>query len=79
VSLLLKSVEPGDCVRIDIPNRDDPYFQNHGKRGEIIEILRDDAGAFTGDERKSYFYRVRLASGTQADLRWRDLPEQPQS
>jgi len=45
----------------------------------IIEILRDDAGAFTGDERKSYFYRVRLASGTQADLRWRDLPEQPQS
>ncbi len=69
----MKSVEPGDCVRIDIPNRGDPDFQYHGEHGEVIEILQDDAGASTGDERDSYIYRVRLASGTQVDMRWRDL------
>jgi hypothetical protein len=59
----MKSVEPGDCVRNDIPTRDNPDFQYRGERREVIEILRDDAGASTGDEQDSYLYRVRLASG----------------
>ncbi len=46
----MKCVEPGDCVRIDIPNRDDPNYQYYGERGEVIEILRDNAGASTGDD-----------------------------
>lgn len=73
----MKSVDPGDRVRIDIPNRDDPDFQYHGEHGEVIEVIGDDAGASTGDERDSFIYRVRLNSGVQVDLRWRDLRPSP--
>lgn len=66
--------EVGDHVRIDIPDEADPdHNRLHGHRGEIVDILEDDAGDVTGDVRDSLLYRVRLADGTEADVRWRDL------
>lgn len=41
--------------------------------GIVTNILEDDAGADTGDERDSVLYRVELADGTEMDFRWRDL------
>jgi len=69
----MQSAEIGDRVRIDIPDKGDPDYRYHGNHGEVVEILRDDAGASTGDERDSVLYRVQLDSGVQLDLRWRDL------
>jgi len=64
----------GDRVRVDIPDETDPDFRRyHGKRGTITEILEDDAGEMTGDERDSYLFRVELDEGSVIDTRWRDL------
>ncbi len=65
--------EIGDRVRVDIPNKSDPDFRFHGEYGEVTEILSDDAGLETGDERDSDIYRVQLDSGQSTDFRWRDL------
>jgi len=66
--------EEGDRVRIDIPDETDPdYNRLHGRHGEIIAILADDAGAVTGDDRDAVLYRVQLDDGTKTDVRWRDL------
>lgn len=62
----------GDEVQIDIPNRDDPDFHLHRKRGVIIEVMKDEAGKNTGDERDSTIYRVEV-NGEPHDFRWRDL------
>lgn len=69
----MQSVERGDRVRIDIPDKDDPDYRYHGEHGEVISVMRDDAAATTGDERDAYLYRVRLSSGEEIDVRWRDL------
>lgn len=38
--------EAADRVRIDIPDETDPdYDRFHGRHGEIVAILVDDAGA----------------------------------
>jgi len=64
----------GDCVRIDIPDETDPdYDRYHGRHGEIVAILEDDAGVVTGDTRDAVLYRVQLEDGTKTDVRWRDL------
>jgi len=66
--------EEGDRVRIDIPDETDPgYDRLHGRYGEIIAILEDDAGFVTGDTRDAVLYRVQLEDGTKTDVRWRDL------
>jgi ribosomal protein L21E len=66
--------EEGDRVRIDIPDKTDPdYDRLHGRYGEIVAILEDDAGAVTGDARDAVLYRVHLDDGTETDVRWRDL------
>jgi len=66
--------EEGDRVRIDIPDKTDPdYDRLHGRYGEIIAILEDDAGFVTGDTRDAVLYRVQLEDGTKTDVRWRDL------
>jgi len=66
--------EEGDRVRIDIPDETDlDYDRLHGRYGEIIAILADDAGAVTGDDRDAVLYRVQLDDGTKTDVRWRDL------
>lgn len=64
----------GDHVRIDIPDKDDPdHDEFHGEQGVVTDVLQDDAGADTGDERDSVLYRVELDDGTEMDFRWRDL------
>ncbi|GAB7095246.1 hypothetical protein JCM30237_23990 [Halolamina litorea] len=66
--------QEGDRVRIDIPDKTDPDHERyHGRQGTIIEVLQDDAGESTGDERDSILYRVELDDGRVADFRWRDL------
>lgn len=65
--------EQGDRVRIDIPDETDPDHDLHGQHGLVTDTLADDAGEQTGDERDSTIYRVRLESGDEVDLRWRDL------
>lgn len=70
----MKRYSKGDEVRIDIPDETDPDFRRyHGKHGQVINILGDDAGRETGDERDSILYRVELDSGERMDFRWRDL------
>jgi len=64
----------GDRVRIDIPDETDPDFERyHGETGEVVEVICDDAGEATGDERDSLIFRVELDGGETVDFRWRDL------
>lgn len=64
----------GDNVRIDIPNQGDPdHDLYHGSEGQIVDVLADDAGSYTGDVRDGYLYRVKLKGDVLADFRWRDL------
>ena len=66
--------EVGDRVRVDIPDETDPdYSRLHGRHGEIVAILEDDASTVTGDTRDAVLYRVQLEDGTKTDVRWRDL------
>ncbi|MCG1008256.1 hypothetical protein [Halorubrum lacusprofundi] len=65
---------PGDEVRIDIPDETDPDFDvYHDRRGEVVDVLEDDAGATTGDERDDVLYRIQFDDGEEMDFRWRDL------
>jgi len=66
--------EPGDCVRIDIPDETDPDHNSlHGRCGTVTKVISDDAGVMTGDMREGYIYRVELDDGGTVDVRWRDL------
>lgn len=70
----MKQFSRGDRVRVDIPDVTDPDHEPyHGEHGMIIEVLRDEADSYTGDERDRHFYRVELDTGDTIDLRWRDL------
>lgn len=70
----MRRFDTGDSVRIDIPDETDPdHDRLHGCRGTVVEILSDDAGAVTDDEREGYLFRVELDDGETADVRWRDL------
>lgn len=70
----MTAFEVRDLVRVDIPDQTDPDFDRyHGQTGRISEIIEDDAGMETADERDSFIYRVELDNGLQADFRWRDL------
>ena len=64
----------GDRVRVDIPDEDDPDFQWHGEHGVIIDIIEDDVGLATRDDRDSVIYRIVLDDhDITIDARWRDL------
>lgn len=65
----------GDTVRVDIPDETDPDFDRwHGRRATIVEVLEDDAGEETGDERDDVLYRVEAEDNSdRMDFRWRDL------
>jgi len=66
--------EEGDNVRIDIPDETDPDFSRlHGRHGEIVALLEDDASAVTGEDRDAVLFRIQLDDGTEMDVRWRDL------
>lgn len=72
--MTVRRFEVGDWVRVDIPDSTDPDFEElHGKQGEVVEIIEDDAGSVTGDERDNILYRVSLGAGNTVDVRWRDL------
>jgi ribosomal protein L21E len=64
----------GDRVRVDIPDTTDhDHDRYHGVHGKVVEVLEDDAGEATGDERDAEIYRVKLENRETADFRWRDL------
>ncbi|MDL0145940.1 hypothetical protein [Halobacterium salinarum] len=67
-------VDIGDTVRVDIPDESDPDFDRYHRRcGTIVEMLTDDAGETTGDDRDNELYRVEFTDGDTQDFRWRDL------
>ena len=64
----------GDRVRVDIPDETDPdHDQYHGEHGEVVEILEDEAGTLTGDDRDSIIYRVQFSTGEELDLRHQSI------
>jgi len=70
----MRRFEVGDRVQIDIPDTDDPDFDEyHGRTGEIIEILEDDADEQTGDERDAYLFMIEFTTNRRGQFRWRDL------
>ena len=70
----MRRFDTGDSVRIDIPDETDhDHDRLHGRRGTVVEIISDDAGAVTDDEREGYLFRVELDDGETVDVRWRDL------
>ena len=74
----MKRFEVGDNVRVDIPNRDDADFDRyHGQTGKVVEVIEDDAGQATGDERDSYLFGVEFKGGNTDHFRWRDLRPNP--
>lgn len=60
----------GDEVRIVI-DKIDPDMHYHGKKGEIIDIQFDDAGAVTGDSKDNSMYEIELESGEIPDIHFR--------
>lgn len=71
---MTKRFDTGDRVRIDIPDETDPdHDRLHGCRGTVVDIISDDAGTVTDDEREGYLFRVELDDAETVDVRWRDL------
>lgn len=70
----MKRFGVGDRVQVDIPDTDDPDFDRyHGRTGTIVEIIEDDAGEHTGDERDGYLFHVEFTDEEVGEFRWRDL------
>lgn len=70
----MQQLNKGDPVRADLPDVTDPDHElYHGRTGVVIEVLHDDAGLETGDERDNTLYRVEFENGEKADFRWGDL------
>lgn len=70
----MRRFDSGDQVRIDIPDVNDPDFDRyHGRNGEVIDVIEDDAGRETGDERDSYLFVIEFDDQSTAEFRWRDL------
>jgi hypothetical protein len=70
----MDELNKGDNIRVDIPDETDPdHDAYHGLHGTIVDVLEDDAGRVTGEEREGLIYRVELETGETVDFRWRDL------
>jgi ribosomal protein L21E len=66
--------DPGDRVRVDIPDTGDPDFERfHRRTGTVEEVTTDDVSDVTGDQRDDYQYLVSFDDGETAEFRWRDL------
>lgn len=71
---VVQRFSPGDRVRVDIPDEDDPDHEPyHGWHGEVVAVIEDAASDATGDERDDALYRIRFTDGEEMDFRWRDL------
>lgn len=70
----MRRFKVGDRVRIDIPDKtDQDHDRYHDRVGEVIEIIEDDAGCYTGDVRDTYLFKVELSNGDVEHFRWGDL------
>lgn len=69
----MPNFDPGDTIRVDIPNQEDPDFDLHGKHAEVLEVLVDDASSVTGIKADGRLYRVEFEDGLIRDLRGRDI------
>jgi len=69
----MEDLRVGDRVRIDIPDETDLDHHLHGRHGEIIEILDDDAGIETGDDADAVIYRIQIDDEATLDFRHYDL------
>jgi ribosomal protein L21E len=66
--------EPGDRVRIDIPDTSDPDHHLHGEHGTVQSILEDDVVSVTGRNADSILYTIELEeTGEEVDVRGRDV------
>ena len=64
----------GTEVRVDIPDRADPDFEQYHRRcGTIVATVEDNASELTGDDRDDVLYRIEFDGGSTQDFRWRDL------
>jgi len=73
-SSLAERFDAGDPVRIDIPDQMAPDYQRlHDTRGTVVEILKDDTEAVTGDLREGYIFHLMLDNWETVVVRWRDL------
>ena len=61
----------GDKVKLILDKEVGPDTHLHGKKGEIIDISFDDAGAVTGDSKDNFQYKVKLENGDIPDLHFR--------
>lgn len=63
-------LERGTKVRVDIPDKDDPDFEQYHRRcGTIVTTVEDNAGELTRDERDNALYRVDFDDDTTQDFR----------
>jgi len=70
----MSEYDVGDRVRVDIPDETDPdHDQYHGEHGRVVDILEDEAGTLTGDDRDSIIYRVQFSTGEELDLRHQSI------
>ena len=70
----MSEYDVGDRVRVDIPDETDPdHDQYHGEHGQVVDILEDEAGTLTGDDRDSIIYRVQFSTGEELDLRHQSI------
>jgi hypothetical protein len=45
----------------------------------VVEVIEDEAGQATGDERDSYLFGVEFENGDSDHFRWRDLRPAPEA
>jgi hypothetical protein len=67
--------EPGDDVRVTIPEQSDPDHRYHGEVGTVTAVFVDDLGTLIGDPKDDYIYTVAFDADDLAtmDFRYRDL------
>lgn len=71
----MTNYNPGDEIRVDIPEPSDPDHRYHGEVGTVVAVNVDGLGKLTGDPNDDYIYTVAFANeklGTM-DFRHQDL------
>ena len=70
----MSEYDVGDRVRVDITDETDPdHDRYHGEHGQVVDVLEDEAGSLTGDDRDSIIYRVQFNNGEELDLRHQSI------